>query len=156
MNCTSTWITISALISASSVNRHATADASPRKATEKPGKLPVEVRRPKGRKKRPSTAAAAGTRGTPSRIAKTEASEVQSTSTVTTAAARAPYSLWMKSETIDVEWMASRQGTTPRIVMFMVRYKAPTTTTAQRMERGTTFSGSRTSPAKKHTLLYPP
>ncbi len=54
---------------------------------------------------------------------------------------------------MNVECMASRQGITPMMVRFMVRYKAATKPMEIRIERGITRSGWRTSPAKKHALL---
>ena len=47
-----------------------------------------------------------------------------------------------------VDSAASRQGITPMIVMFIVRYSNATSTTAYRMERGMVRAGSFTSPPK--------
>ena len=58
MNWMITWITISALMSTSRFNRHAAAEATPMKTTEKHGNCLVGCSRANAPKNRPSAAAA--------------------------------------------------------------------------------------------------
>src|SRR5689334_1924449 len=121
MNCTSTWITMSALISTSRFNKQQSAEQTPMNTRENVGNLPVGCNWENGRKNLPSTAAANGTREYPSSKANSEAKVVQSISSVANCAALKPYKRSIKVETMEVDCMASRHGTTPMMVMFIVR-----------------------------------
>src|SRR5690242_6992485 len=144
---------VTVLMRASRSRRQQIADEVRMYRTEKDGKCAVGCTRANTRKKRPSEAAANGTRENVSSFAYKLESAMTRISSVITEASDAPCRRAMKSEAMKVDATASRHGTTLMMERFIVKYRAQTTAIAPRIERGIVRCGSTTSPPMPQIVL---